>query len=149
MVTGVSFVGVLVNDIEEAQRTYAGLLEVEPWAQGVMEMPGVKVVMFPLGDCFIELLQPTVGPESAVGGDLARRLEKGGEGVCRLGLRVDNLEEELKRLKAAGVRVLETGHYGRIGESLGARMAFVHPKSASGVLIELDQQMQKREVHHG
>ena len=97
--------------------------------------------MFPLGDCSIELLQPTVGPEDPVGGSLGRWLEKRGEGLCRLGLWVDNMEEEVKRLKESGVQVIESGEYGRIGEEMGAKMAFIHPKSTLGVLIELDQQM--------
>jgi methylmalonyl-CoA/ethylmalonyl-CoA epimerase len=104
-----------------------------------VEMPGVKAVMFPLGDCSIELLQPTVGPDAPVGGDLARRLEKYGEGVCRLGLWVDDLEKEIKRLEGKGFLIIDTGEYGKIGEEMGARMAFIHPKATHGVLIELDQ----------
>ena len=133
--------GIAVNDIEEAQRLYTEVLGLKPWDQGVVEMPGVKVVMFPLGDCYLELLQPTVGPEDPVGGSLARWLEKRGEGLCRLGLWVDNIEAEVKRLRESGVRVIESGEYGRIGEEMGAKMAFIHPKSTLGVLIELDQQI--------
>jgi len=141
LITRVSFVGIAVNDIEEAQRLYTEVFGLKPWDQGVVKMPGVKVVMFPLDDCSIELLQPTVGPEDPVAGNLARWLEKRGEGLCRLGLWVDNMEEEVKRLKESGVRVIESGEYGKIGEELGAKMAFIHPKSTLGVLIELDQQM--------
>ncbi len=133
--------GIAVNDIEEAQRLYTEVLGLKPWDQGVVEMPGVKVVMFPLGDCYLELLQPTVGPEDPVGGSLARWMEKRGEGLCRLGLWVDNIEAEVKRLRESGVRVIESGEYGRIGEEMGAKMAFIHPKSTLGVLIELDQQI--------
>jgi methylmalonyl-CoA epimerase len=141
VITRVSFVGIAVNDIEEAQRLYTEVLGLKPWDQGVVEMPGVKVVMFPLGDCYLELLQPTVGPEDPVGGNLARWMEKRGEGLCRLGLWVDNIEAEVKRLRESGVRVIESGEYGRIGEEMGAKMAFIHPKSTLGVLIELDQQI--------
>jgi len=87
-------------------------------------------------------LQPTVGPDAPVGGDLARRLEKYGEGVCRLGLRVDNLDEEIRRLKEKGFPVIDPGEYGKIGEEMGARMAFIHPRATHGVLIELDQEIQ-------
>jgi methylmalonyl-CoA/ethylmalonyl-CoA epimerase len=140
MVTKVSFVGILVRDIEEAQRVYAELLGVKPWDLGVVEMPGVKAVMFQLGDCAIELLQPTVGPDAPLGGDLARRLEKYGEGVCRLGLWVDNLDEEIMRLKQEGFPVLDPGDYGKIGEQMGARIVFIHPKATYGVLVELDEE---------
>jgi methylmalonyl-CoA/ethylmalonyl-CoA epimerase len=142
MITGISFVGIVVNNLEEAQSLYADTLELEPWDQGIVEMPGVKVVMFPLdGGCSIELLQPTVGTDDPVGGGLARWLERRGEGLCRLGLWVDNIDEEVKRLKESGVQVMDSGEYGEIGEQLGARMAFIHPKSTLGVLVELDQQM--------
>jgi len=85
MITKISFVGILVKDIEEAQAHFIKVFGLKPWDMGIVEMPGVKAVMFPLGDCSIELLQPTVGSDAPVGGDLARRLEKYGEGVCRLG----------------------------------------------------------------
>ena len=140
MITQVSFVGILVKDIEEAQRVYTKLLGLNPWDMGIVEMPGVKALMFPIGDCSIELLQPTVGTDTPVGGDLARRLEKYGEGVCRLGLWVDNLDEEIKRLKKKGFPIVDTGKYGKIGEEMGARMAFIHPKATHGVLIELDEE---------
>jgi methylmalonyl-CoA/ethylmalonyl-CoA epimerase len=142
MITKISFVGILVKDIEEAQRVYTKLLGLKPWDTGIVEMPGVKAVMFPLGDCSIELLQPTVGLDAPVGGDLARRLEKYGEGVCRLGLWVDDLDKEIKRLKKKGFPIVDTGEYGKIGEEMGARMAFIHPKATHGVLIELDQKTQ-------
>ena len=142
MINKVSFVGILVKDIEEAQRVYTKLLGPKPWDMGIVEMPGVKALMFPIGDCSIELLQPTVGPDAPVGGDLARRLEKYGEGVCRLGLWVDNLDKEIKRLKKKGFPIVDTGEYGKIGEEMGARMAFIHPKATHGVMIELDQKTQ-------
>jgi len=140
MITNVSFVGILVRDIEEAQAHFTRVFGLKPWDPGIVEMPGVKAVMFPLGGCTIELLQPTVEPDAPVGGDLARRLEKHGEGVCRLGLWVDNLDEEIARLKEKGFRVIDTGEYGKIGEEMGARMAFIHPKATHGVLIELDEE---------
>jgi methylmalonyl-CoA/ethylmalonyl-CoA epimerase len=140
MVTKVSFVGILVRDIEEAQAHFIRVFGLKPWDLGIVEMPGVKAVMFPLGGCAIELLQPTVGPDAPLGGDLARRLAKYGEGVCRLGLWVENLDEEIARLKEQGFSIVDTGEYGKIGEEMGAKMAFIHPKATHGVLVELDEQ---------
>jgi len=139
VITGLSFVGILVSDIEAAVELYSNILGVGPWEAGVVEMPGMRAVMFPVEGCSVELLQPTVGPEAEVGGDLARLLAKRGEGFCRLGVWVDNLDGETARLREAGFGVADPGDYGDIGEGMGARMAFVHPKSASGVLVELDQ----------
>ena len=140
MITKVSFIGVLVINIEEAAKVYTDVLGLEPWEQGIVELPGARALMLKAGDCYIELLQPTVGPEAPVGGDLARRLEKYGEGFCRLGLWVEGLEEEIERLKASGVPVIDPGEYGGAAEGMGARMAFIHPRATHGVLIELDQQ---------
>jgi methylmalonyl-CoA/ethylmalonyl-CoA epimerase len=140
MVTKVSFVGILVRDIEEAQAHFIRVFGLKPWDLSIVEMPGVKAVMFPLGGCAIELLQPTVGPDAPLGGDLARRLAKYGEGVCRLGLWVENLDEEIARLKEQGFSIVDTGEYGKIGEEMGAKMAFIHPKATHGVLVELDEQ---------
>ena len=140
MITKVSFVGILVRDIEGAAKVYTEALGLEPWEQGIVELPGARALMLQAGDCYIELLQPTVGPEAPVGGDLARRLEKYGEGFCRLGLWVEGLEEEIERLKESGVPVIDPGEYGGAAEEMGARMAFIHPRATHGVLIELDQQ---------
>jgi methylmalonyl-CoA epimerase len=139
VITGISFVGILVRDIEQALRVYSRLLGLEPRSEGVVEMPGVKAVLLDAGNCSIELLQPTVGPEDPVAGDLARRLERFGEGVCRLGVWVDGLVWEVERLRSEGTPVLDPGSYGGIAEEMGARIAFVHPKAAHGVLIELDE----------
>jgi len=141
VITKVGFVGIAVRNIVEAQKLYADVLGLEAWDRGVVEMPGVKAVMFPLGGCWLELLQPTAGPQDPVGGSLARWMEKHGEGFYRLGLWTDDIDEEIRRLREGGAQVVDTGEYGDIGVEYGARMAFIHPKSASGVLIELDQQM--------
>jgi Cdc6-like AAA superfamily ATPase len=50
---------------------------------------------------------------------------------------VDNLEEEIKRLKEKGFPIVDTGAYGKIGEEMGARMAFIHPRATHGVLVEV------------
>ena len=141
MITEVSFIGILVRDIEEAQAHFIKAFGLKPGDLGIVEMPGAKAVMLPVGSCSIELLQPTVGTDAPVGGDLARRLGKYGEGVCRLGLWVDNLDKEIVRLKKKGFPIVDTGEYGKIGEEMGARMALIHPKATHGVLIELDQQI--------
>lgn len=82
MIKGVSFVGIAVKDIEGATRLYAEMFGLEPWDQGVMDMPGAKAIMLPLGGCSIELLQPTASQDDPVGGDLARWLDKRGEGFA-------------------------------------------------------------------
>lgn len=81
MIKGVSFVGIAVKDIEGATRLYAEMFGLEPWDQGVMDMPGAKAIMLPLGGCSIELLQPTASQDDhggrrfgAVAGQARRRV---------------------------------------------------------------------------
>ncbi|HOL18264.1 MAG TPA: VOC family protein, partial [Bacillota bacterium] len=82
-----------------------------------------------VGDSEIELLQST-DPQ----GPVARFIESRGEGIQHIAFRVQNLEEKLAELKAKGVRLIdEKPRYG----AGGARIAFLHPKSTGGVLVEL------------
>ena len=91
----------------------------------------VKVSFFPVGDSEIELLEST-SPD----GPIARYIEKNGEGIQHMALRVDNLESALAELKAKGVRLIdEKPRYG----AGGAKIAFVHPKSTGGILLELSE----------
>jgi len=91
----------------------------------------VKVSFFPVGDSEIELLEST-SPD----GPIAKYIEKNGEGIQHVALRVDNIEAALAELKAKGVRLIdETPRYG----AGGARIAFVHPKSTGGILLELSE----------
>jgi methylmalonyl-CoA/ethylmalonyl-CoA epimerase len=91
----------------------------------------VKVAFFPVGDSEVELLEST-----APDGPIARYIEKNGEGIQHIALRVDDLEKALAELKAKGVRLIdEKPRYG----AGGARIAFVHPKSTGGILLELSE----------
>ena len=91
----------------------------------------VRTAFLPLGDTEVELLEAT-DPESPV----AKFIEKRGEGIHHLAVRVENLEEALEKMKALGLRMIdEKPRYG----AGGARIAFVHPKTAGGVLLELSE----------
>ena len=83
----------------------------------------------PLGDSELELLEST-SPD----GPIARFIEKKGEGIQHIAFRVDNIEKVLEKLKEEGVRLIdEKPRYG----AGGAKIAFLHPKSTNGILIEL------------
>ena len=89
----------------------------------------VKVSFFPVGDSEIELLEST-----EPSGPIAKYIEKNGEGIQHMALRVDDLEAALAELKAKGIRLIdEKPRYG----AGGAKIAFVHPKSTGGILLEL------------
>ena len=85
----------------------------------------------PCGDSEIELLEST-DPE----GPVAKFIEKRGEGVQHIAIRVPNIEDAIAQMKDKGFRMIdESPRYG----AGGARIAFMHPKSTGGVLIELSQ----------
>lgn len=120
-------IGIAVRDLEAARANYKrlGLEEV-----GREELPeqGVELVIFELGGARLELLRP-LGE-----GPLARFLERRGEGLHHLAIAVADIEEELERLREAGVRLVDEEPRRGAG---GTRIAFIHPKSMGGVLIEL------------
>ena len=94
-------------------------------------MKKVKVCFFPVGDSELELLEST-SPDGPIG----RYIEKNGEGIQHVALRVDNIENALADLKAKGVRLIdEKPRYG----AGGAAIAFVHPKATGGILLELSE----------
>ena len=129
MLNRIYHLGYAVEDIEAACRFYTENFGLEPTGQEVVEEQGIIATMFRVGDSMIELVQPT-RPDSPVG----RFLERRGEGVHHVAYQVDDLEAALRELKSNGVELVDEEP--RVGAG-GTRVAFVHPKSAFGVLTEL------------
>jgi methylmalonyl-CoA/ethylmalonyl-CoA epimerase len=124
----VDHIAIVVESLDAALATYRDALGME--LDHVAEIPdqGVRAAFLPVGDGDIELLEP-LSPESSVGKYLAKR----GEGLHHICLEVDDIEAALAELKARGAALIdETPKQGAHG-----RIAFIHPRSARGVLIEL------------
>jgi methylmalonyl-CoA/ethylmalonyl-CoA epimerase len=131
-ILGVDQVSVAVESLDDASRIYERILGLRRRGpdETVAEQ-GVTTRFFPVADTMtvVEALLPT-GPETPVGKFLAKR----GPGIHHVAFRVDDLDLELARLKALGVRLIdETPRRGAEGK----RIAFIHPKETGGVLIEL------------
>jgi len=125
----VDHIGVAVKDLEKAISFYRDQIGIEFKGTEVVDEQKVKVAFFPVGESKIELLESTV-PDGPVG----KFIEKKGEGIHHLSFRVTNIEEKLAQLKEKGVELIdEKPRYG----AGGARIAFLHPKSTGGILIEL------------
>ncbi|NLG85695.1 MAG: methylmalonyl-CoA epimerase [Firmicutes bacterium] len=131
MIKKIDHVGIAVSNMEEACRFYEDVLEIK--VTGTEEVKEQKVItaFLPVGDSEIELLAPTA-PDSPI----ARFIEKRGEGIQHIALRVDDIEAELERLKAAGVRLIDEKPRRGAG---GAKIAFIHPKATGGVLLEISE----------
>ncbi len=121
--------GVAVRRIEERLALYRDVLGLELRGIERVEGEGARVAMLPAGRTRIELVEPTTD-----GTTLARFLEKRGEGIHHLCFEVDDLEATLDRFRRAGLEI--AGAAGRPGAE-GSRIAFIHPRSTGGVLIEL------------
>jgi len=125
----IDHLGIAVRDLKAAMKAYEALgFKVE----SVEDVPTekVRVAFLPIGESHLELLEPT-DPSSTI----ARFLEKR-SGLHHICVLVDDIEGELVRLKSQGVALIDETP--RIGAG-GCRVAFVHPRSAEGVLIELKE----------
>ena len=127
----VSHIGIAVKDLQASIDLFSRLFGKHP--DHIEEVPDqkVKTAMFTVGSSSIELTQGTdsVSP-------ITRFLEKRGEGVHHVSFMVDDIERELARLKGAGFQLIDERP--RVGAD-GYLVAFLHPQSTNGVLIEISQ----------
>lgn len=137
MLKKIYHLGYAVEDISAAARFYEEHFGVTPGEPEEVEEQGIVATMFDVGESKIELVQPTRS-DSPVGKFLAKR----GEGFHHVAFQVEDLEETLKELKENGVELIDEEP--RVGAG-GARMAFVHPRDAHGVLTELVELPKERD----
>tara|TARA_R110002012_G_scaffold276449_3_gene463406 strand:+ start:239 stop:640 length:402 start_codon:yes stop_codon:yes gene_type:complete len=129
----IEHIGIAVKNIKESNALFAKLFGKAHYKEEAVESEGVNTSFFKVGSNKIELLEAT-NPDSPI----AKFLEKKGEGIHHIAFDVDDIEAELKRLKNEGFIVLnETPKKGADNKLV----AFLHPKSSNGVLIELCQEI--------
>ena len=131
MTLEVDHIGIATRSIEEALGFWRDALGLEVKHTETVEGQGVHVAMLPLGEPRVELLEPT-GPDTPV----AKFLEKRGPGIHHVAVRVADIRAALARLKAGGARLIDEEPRAGAG---GCLVAFVHPSTAGGVLLELVQ----------
>ena len=130
--TEIDHVAIAVNDLEAAIEYYRDTYGCEVEHREVVEKDGVEEALLKVADSYIQLLTPS-RPDSPV----AKYMEKKGEGIHHIGYRVADCAEALESVKAHGHKVIDEAP--RPG-SRGTTVAFVHPKTAFGTLIELVQE---------
>ena len=132
MIKKVDHIAIAVKNLDEGLKAFENLLGVK--ASHVKEVPDqkIKAAMLHVGNVEIELIQPT-DPGTGV----AKFLENRGEGVHHICLEVDDVDKELQSMAAKGLELIDKK--GRPG--LAGKVAFLHPRSANGVLVELAQKV--------
>jgi methylmalonyl-CoA/ethylmalonyl-CoA epimerase len=129
----IEHIGIAVKSLEISNDLFAKLLGVPHYKEEEVKSEGVKTSFFRTGINKIELLEAT-NPESPI----AKFIEKKGEGIHHIAFEVDDIISEISRLKAEGFIVLnETPKHGADNKLV----AFLHPKTTNGVLIELCQEI--------
>ncbi|RMF59452.1 MAG: methylmalonyl-CoA epimerase [Calditrichaeota bacterium] len=129
MLKKLDHIGIAVADLEEAVRKFEQITGKAPGHKETVAAQKVATAFFPVGEVRLELLQGTA-PDSPISKFIAKR----GEGIHHLCFEVDDLAAAKSSLESAGLRFVEQVSEEGAG---GSRVAFIHPKSAGGVLIEL------------
>jgi methylmalonyl-CoA/ethylmalonyl-CoA epimerase len=132
----IDHLGIAVRSISDSLKFYTDALGLELEGTETVESEGVNVALIPVGESRIELLEP-VSEDTVIGRFIAKR----GEGLHHVCYEVENLEGKIEAMKAQGVRFLD-GYPKRGAE--GKLVAFLHPASANGVLVELSEKVKEK-----
>lgn len=136
MMKKLSHIGIAVKNLDAASKTFSRLFGMKPSEVEEVHDQNVRLSFFYVGDASVELTEATL-PSSPI----AKFIEKRGEGVHHLSFEVTDIRAEIARLKTEGFELIDDEP--RIGAG-GYWIAFIHPKSTNGVLVEISQ---KRNSH--
>jgi methylmalonyl-CoA/ethylmalonyl-CoA epimerase len=131
MFTNIDHIGFAVRDIEEAIAFYSSMFDVSAWERIAMPERHMAVAVAHVGDRLLELIAPT-SEEAA----FAKFLKERGPGMHHIAYRVDDITAALATLKARGIQLIDETPRPGMHDTL---VAFLHPKSTLGTLIELVQ----------
>ncbi|MFK9093191.1 methylmalonyl-CoA epimerase [Bacillus salipaludis] len=129
MIKKVDHIGIAVKSLENTLPFYTDVLQLSLLGIEVVDSQKVKVAFLQAGETKLELLEPTSAESS-----IATFIEKRGEGIHHVALGVTSIEERIAEMKDKGIRMIDEAPRPGAG---GTDIAFMHPKSASGVLYEL------------
>ena len=133
MLEKIDHIGIATADVQKTINSMKEVFGIDPGFEEVVEEQKVKAVGFNVGESKLEFLEPT-DPESPI----AKFMEKKGEGMHHIAFKVDDIRAAINKMKEAGLRMIDEEP--RIGAE-GKLIAFVHPKSINGLLIELSQEV--------
>lgn len=131
MISSLNHIGIAVRDLETSKALYQKIFGVDKFHTEIVAEQMVQVASFKVGDVLIELTAPT-SPDSPI----AKFLEKRGEGIHHLAFASDDINSDLTRLNETGIQLINPEPKEGAHEMM---IAFLHPKSTGGVLMELCQ----------
>ena len=129
MLKKIDHIGIAVSDLKAIEETFREGFDLLPEIRETVTDQNVNVLVYHIGDATIEYLEP-----AAEGSPIQKYLDKKGPGIHHIAYRVDDLQKTLDILKKRGFRLID--EQPRAGAE-GKKIAFVHPKSSNGILIEL------------
>jgi methylmalonyl-CoA/ethylmalonyl-CoA epimerase len=133
--THIEHIGIAVKSIEESRKFYENILGLTCYSIEEVKDQKVKTAFFMVGQTKIELLEPT-DPESTI----AKYIEKKGEGIHHIAFAVENIGNALQETESKGVQLIDKAP--RNGAE-GLDIAFLHPKSTAGILVEFCEKKNK------
>ena len=128
MLEKIDHIGIAVRSIDQAKPFFEKVLGLPCEGEEVVESQKVKTAFFAVGEVHIELLEPTADDSP-----IAKFLENKGEGIHHIAYKTDDIENQLAQAKESGCRLI---HETPIAGAGGKQVAFLHPKSTYGVLME-------------
>ncbi|HEY6882906.1 MAG TPA: methylmalonyl-CoA epimerase [Nitrososphaeraceae archaeon] len=131
----IDHIAIAVNNVDEALGNYQKILKVDRLEIEVVPIEKVRVAMLELEDTRVELMEPTADDSP-----IKKFLEERGEGIHHIAITADDIEKDISRASANGMRILgqlRSGSYGR-------KVTFIHPKSLNGVLTEFCEAVENK-----
>jgi methylmalonyl-CoA/ethylmalonyl-CoA epimerase len=131
----VDHIAIAVNNVDEALKNYQKLLKIDRLEIEVVPIEKVRVAMLELEDTRVELMEPTADDSP-----IKKFLVERGEGIHHIAITADDIEKDISRASANGMRILgqlRSGSYGR-------KVTFIHPKSLNGVLTEFCEAVENK-----
>jgi methylmalonyl-CoA epimerase len=132
MIKKIDHIGIAVKSLEDVKRLYKTIFDIDPHFEEIVEDQKVKVAGLKIGDTNLEFLEAT-----SVDSPITKFILKRGEGLHHIALSVDNIDQVLEKIHKNGLELID--QKARVGAE-GKRIAFVHPKSMNGILVELCQE---------
>lgn len=132
MIKKIDHIGIAIKSLEEVKKLYKTIFDIDPHFEEIIEDQKVKVAGLKIGDTNLEFLEAT-----SLDSPITKFILKRGEGLHHIALSVDNIDQVLEKMHKNGLELID--QKARVGAE-GKRIAFVHPKSMNGILVELSQE---------